>query len=54
MVVPMYDIDLLWHTHISIDPSAYRDDCRAAIGWVRPRCERSPPAAPASRCGWQR
>jgi hypothetical protein len=36
MVVPMYDIDLLWHTHISIDPSAYPHDCTAAIGRVSP------------------
>jgi hypothetical protein len=34
MVVPMYDIDLMWHTHISMDPSAYREHCRSAIGWV--------------------
>jgi hypothetical protein len=32
----MYDIDLLWHTHISIDPSAYLSDCVAAIGRVSP------------------
>jgi hypothetical protein len=30
----MYDIDLLWHTHISIHPCAYLRDCTAAIGRV--------------------
>jgi hypothetical protein len=34
MVVPMYDIDLIWHTHISMHPSAYPEQCRSAIGWV--------------------
>jgi hypothetical protein len=36
MVVPMYDIDLLWHTHLSMNPSAYPEQCRSAIGWVSP------------------
>lgn len=34
MLVPMYDIDLLWHTHISIDPTLYPDTCIRAIGRV--------------------
>jgi hypothetical protein len=41
MVVPMYDIDLIWHTHLSMDPSAYAVQCRSAIGWVSlPICPR--------------
>jgi hypothetical protein len=34
-LVPMYDIDLMWHTHISIDPSRYPDTCLEVIGRVR-------------------
>jgi hypothetical protein len=36
VLVPMYDIDLMWHTHLSMDPSAYAEQCRSAIGWVSP------------------
>jgi hypothetical protein len=51
-VVPMYDIDLLWRTHISIDPSAYLSDCTAAIGRVSPG-SLSPPVHPSCRCTWR-
>jgi hypothetical protein len=37
-LVPMYDIDLMWHTHISIDPSRYPEACHRSIGKVTPSC----------------
>jgi hypothetical protein len=33
MVVPMYDIDLMWHTHVSLT-SAYVKDCNSIFGQV--------------------
>jgi hypothetical protein len=39
-LVPMYDIDLMWHTHISIDPSRYPDTCVEVIGRVRTHVSR--------------
>jgi hypothetical protein len=29
--VPLYDIDFLWHTHVSVS-GAYRRDCQAVLG----------------------
>jgi hypothetical protein len=35
MLVPMYDIDLMWHTHLSISPGAYASFCLQHVGRVR-------------------